>query len=500
VSQPNRVIVVDPCDATRDMLARRLQAQGYTVDGVADPAAGADLALGSPPVAVVADLWMPTISGVQLCRLLRTEPATAEVPIILCGDTDEPRNRFWAERAGANAYVQKRRTGELVRSLARAVAAAPRQDSFFFQLAGGTLDVRDRIARYLDGALFDSVIAAEVRALATCGTFERLFDLFVQFLSQVVHYRWVAVSMDSPDCLGVHHHPALGGAAEIEARAALGLGARGEAVRIEDEDAFDGDAASPAMVWPIPFGNSNIGKIGLSLRSQDDTKAVAKLLALVARELGGPIRITSLVEESQRLASTDPLTSLLNRRAFGSAMTLEVARSERHGYPLSLALLDVDHFKQVNDRRGHASGDLVLAALGGLLRGGLLRRTDLAARWGGEEFVVAYLSTSQESARVAADRLREAVEGLAIEDAAGVPIPITASIGVAELHPGDTLEALVERADKAMYASKAAGRNRVSVGAAAPRRSATKGLKGASEGTVVSIRPRRIVSEVPCAK
>src|SRR5262245_65159682 len=116
-----RVIVVDPSDVTRDVLARRLRAQGYAVDETAVPAEGADMALRAPPAAVIADLWMPSISGVQLCRLLRSEPATAEVAIVLSSDVDEPRNRFWAERAGANAYVAKGRTGELVRALAKAV-------------------------------------------------------------------------------------------------------------------------------------------------------------------------------------------------------------------------------------------------------------------------------------------------------------------------------------------------------------------------------------------
>src|SRR5205823_321074 len=131
--------------------------------------------------------------------------------------------------------------------------------------------------------------------------------------------------------------------------------------------------------------------------------------------LGGPLRIASLVEESQRLAATDMLTGLMNRRAFASAIDLELARAGRHGYPLSLILVDVDHFKLVNDRRGHGAGDRVLAAMGSLLKGAL-RRTDMAARWGGEEFVVAYLSTGRDGAALAAERLRRAIEELVVLD------------------------------------------------------------------------------------
>ncbi len=459
-----RVIVIDPSASTREVLARRLSAQGYVVEQTGDPAMGAEMALAAPPAAVVADLWMPTISGVQLCRLLRSEPATAAVAILLCGDTDEPKNRFWAARAGANACVSKGRTGDVVRALAEAIASSAKEEGFFFQMSGGSVGVRDRIAQHLDEALFDAVIAAEVRALASCETFGRLFDLLVQFLSQVISYRWIAVSADSERCLGIHHALLAGESAEAEVRTLLDLPAVVTALKIEEADAFDVAATSPAIVYEIPFGDTSLGKIAISLRSQDDTATAAKVMSLVARELAGPIRITSLIEESRRLASTDPLTGLLNRRAFAAAMEREVLRSERHGYPLSVALLDLDHFKLVNDRRGHASGDAVLAAVGRLLQGGLLRRTDLAARWGGEEFVICFLSTPIDRGALAAERVRGAIENLVVFDARGEPVPITASLGLVELTPGETMDTLVARADRAMYASKAAGRNRVSIG------------------------------------
>ncbi len=215
-----RIIIVDPCAEGREVIARRLRAQGYEVDEAADPETGADMALSSPPSVVVADLWMPSISGVQLCRLLRSEPATAQVAIVLCGEADDPRDRFWAERAGADAYVRKRRTGDVVRAIARVARPTEPSDSFFFQLGGGTVAIRDRIARHLDAALFDSVIASEARALATADTFERLFDLFVQFLSQVTHSRWVALSTGTPQHLGVHRNPSSLEAETTEARAA----------------------------------------------------------------------------------------------------------------------------------------------------------------------------------------------------------------------------------------------------------------------------------------
>jgi diguanylate cyclase (GGDEF)-like protein len=127
-------------------------------------------------------------------------------------------------------------------------------------------------------------------------------------------------------------------------------------------------------------------------------------------------------------------------------------------------MLDVDHFKHINDQRGHASGDRVLAGLGALLIEHL-RKGDIAARWGGEEFVIALTSTDRESAPIAAERLRAAIEALIVTDGNGERIPITASLGVAAWRSSETVESVVDNADRAMYASKAAGRNRVTVAA-----------------------------------
>src|SRR5882757_7466877 len=115
------------------MLAERLRMQGYHVVAAAGPAEGAVTALSNPPSAVIADLWMPSISGVQLCRLLKAEPATENVPVVLRGP-DGPRNRFWAKRAGASSYVVKGRMGDLVRALARAIETAQPSADFFTTL------------------------------------------------------------------------------------------------------------------------------------------------------------------------------------------------------------------------------------------------------------------------------------------------------------------------------------------------------------------------------
>jgi two-component system cell cycle response regulator len=186
------------------------------------------------------------------------------------------------------------------------------------------------------------------------------------------------------------------------------------------------------------------------------------LTRLIGRELGGAIQMAALIEESQRLAATDALTSLANRRAFIRGMETEIARCNRHGGEVAMLLLDVDHFKSINDERGHTVGDRVLASIGGQLRQ-QLRASDHVARWGGEEFVVGLTGTDPGGARVAAERLRRAIADMEVHVEGGGPVRVTASIGLAAWRPRETLDSVIARADAAMYASKAAGRNRVTV-------------------------------------
>jgi diguanylate cyclase (GGDEF)-like protein len=455
------ILIIDPDDQERDVLVERLSMQGYRVTAFAGPIDGAHAALNSPPSAVVADLWMHGISGVQLTRLLGGEAATERVPVILRGP-DNPRNRFWAERAGAVAYVVKGQMRNLVLALTKCIAPVD-DDAFFTQLQGADSDIRDRIAAHLDAALFESVLSSEVRALSTCGEFDHLFDALAQFVSQVMSYRWWALAVGTPFHMGLHCHPAVAEESESEARKVLEIPPGCGVLRIVDEDAASNARCFPSLVRSINFGSATIARIALCENDQGAPQDT-RIIDIISRELGGPLRITSLVEEAQRAATTDPLTGLMNRRAFLYALELERARSVRHAYALSLLLLDVDHFKLINDKRGHAAGDTVLSALARLLQH-QARKVDIVGRWGGEEFVVALSGAEDAGAQMAAERIRAAVQGMVVEDENGQEVRVTISIGACSMIAGESAEQLLDRADQAMYQAKAGGRNRVVVGA-----------------------------------
>lgn len=175
------------------------------------------------------------------------------------------------------------------------------------------------------------------------------------------------------------------------------------------------------------------------------------------RELAQSNRALELREvEIRRLALTDVLTGVGNRRRLDEALVSEIARSVRSGQMLSLVILDIDYFKKVNDTWGHMAGDRVLQETGAVLLA-LLRPFDVVTRMGGEEFVVFLPTTTLQDAMDCAERLRLGIEGRDF----GLSSQITASFGVSCLMPGETGASLLARADTALYDAKQAGRNRV---------------------------------------
>ncbi|WP_296700301.1 diguanylate cyclase [Thiocapsa sp. UBA6158] len=164
--------------------------------------------------------------------------------------------------------------------------------------------------------------------------------------------------------------------------------------------------------------------------------------------------------ELRQLASTDALTGAWNRRHFEQTAAAEIARIQRYGEPLSLILFDIDHFKSINDNCGHQMGDQVLAELTQRVRS-TLRASDLLARWGGEEFVVMMPHCGETEAMHLAERIRTLVGTRPF----GTIGTVTASFGVAQFAPGQTLDAWFKRVDDALYRAKEGGRNRVVAGA-----------------------------------
>lgn len=201
-----------------------------------------------------------------------------------------------------------------------------------------------------------------------------------------------------------------------------------------------------------------VGDDPYRLRHIRMTSRLFKFIATLTEELA------QANQALKDLAERDPLTGILNRRVFNERLAAEIARCLRHGGHVSIALLDVDHFKQINDTYGHLAGDRILRSLGTAVEGAM-RQTDTLFRYGGEEFAILMPETGKAGASHAAERIRRAIEThrSGRDDGEALP-PITASLGVAT-HPehAPNARSLLIAADLALYRAKAAGRNRVAI-------------------------------------
>lgn len=185
---------------------------------------------------------------------------------------------------------------------------------------------------------------------------------------------------------------------------------------------------------------------------------VAKWISDIGVKLGRQTKdLAEAVRTVEQMATTDMLTGLLNRRVMTDLAEAELKQSARSGAPVCVALIDLDHFKDINDRFGHHAGD---SALQGFAQSTApqLRQVDKLARWGGEEFLLLLPQLTDTEALNALERLRQTVEGLVFKDHA--LMQLTFSVGIAQAQPDETLEQLVDRADRAVYEAKRDGRNR----------------------------------------
>jgi len=221
--------------------------------------------------------------------------------------------------------------------------------------------------------------------------------------------------------------------------------------------------AARTLVYAAQYGAS------LSLFDDSVLNVVffaAGTLALPALTLGAVMMVNAdIIKRTTWAADHDHLTGAWSRRAFFALAEREVERVHRGGQPLSVLIFDVDHFKDINDTHGHACGDRVLADI--VLRAEtVIRSVDTCARLGGEEFAVLLPDTGEETARVVAERLRAALDRGVDAGEAGL-VRYTVSIGLATLQAGESLAALLGRADAALYDAKDGGRNRVCAAASA---------------------------------
>lgn len=475
-----RVLVVDDSEITRAILARTLRGAGYEVLEARDGAEGALKALRERPSVVVTDLEMPTMDGFPLLRLLKADPLSSHIPVLILTSHGEAASRFWSLRTGADAYLTKDyRPQHLVATVARLVAASeaamPRAQVGVEDNGAtlGPLDVLARVARQLDASLLQATLINSLleRGMAA-GDFHEASRVALEILGQVVDARCLAVAVAEPEAVTVEIlllEPIR--QREVDALRDLVVGSLdappAHPVHIHVEGPVGDDREGPsldleqAVLLQLAVREAQ-GLLVLVPRDRERfSRAASGLVHALAGHLTLVLDNARLSQRLHEMSTRDGLTRQLNHRAIYERLTEELERARRYRYPLSVILCDMDHFKEVNDTYGHLAGDSVLREGAEVLRASL-RAGDLLGRYGGEEFLAVLPQIELEAARAAAERLRLGLEGLPVPLPMAPQVRITASFGVAsmdELGAGATSDLLVSLADRRLYEAKAAGRN-----------------------------------------
>ncbi|MDA8411886.1 MAG: sensor domain-containing diguanylate cyclase, partial [Treponema sp.] len=235
------------------------------------------------------------------------------------------------------------------------------------------------------------------------------------------------------------------------------------------KDALQELGLASFAAFPIVDRGQSLGSLGVAFKDETALdEARSSLFETMARQLGSIVRAAMLHAELERanarldiLASTDALTHLPNRRTALRVLEREISRAKRLGSKISVIMCDIDHFKLFNDRHGHDCGDYVLVQTATLIADSL-RSTDLASRWGGEEFLLILGNADPEGVVGLAERIRKRVQA-AVMEYEGLRLSVTITLGVAISSPDLGGDAVIAKADEALYEGKRLGRNRVGV-------------------------------------
>lgn len=479
-----KILIAEDSRTQATLMKLALQRRGYEVVLAGDGIEAIKMAWQECPDLVVSDVVMPRLNGYQVCRLLRDDQATSRIPVVLLTSLDQRQDAFWGLKSGADKFITKggdipslvAQIHEFLEGRAPGASAQDRAGREACRVEGDA-DVMERVIHLLDKNLFESTVAAEIQDLVNnLDQLEATVLGVLEILRKVVDFHVGAIHLGGDEehglCLLVN---------KPVDRRFLDLLA-GQLVR-ETPAGEHGAAPEPQIVdrqklleLPGPHpelpGSVLIARLTTKGRPSGSVaiaaaeagaypERVERTFEMIARQANIVVDYARLYESTKRLSITDGLTKLFNHRYFQDALKREFTRSDRHRNPLSLALLDIDHFKRFNDTYGHQQGDVVLQELARTLRG-QVRSLDVVARYGGEEFAVIMPDAQPEVALRVAERLRAAVETHPVPGPSG-PLRVTISLGVASAPHAElaTPAALIAAADRALYRAKELGRNRV---------------------------------------
>jgi two-component system cell cycle response regulator len=459
------------------MLERMLGSAGLSVVTAEDGLQALEKAAAEDVGLVILDVSMPRMNGYQACRLLKAEPATRDLPVVILTTHDQPGDKFWGAETGADYYITKDVEPERIVHLVKQVLAEhPPIARARTQPAGrSSVDILSRVNALLDRKLYEATLLSELGRLARSSVqFDVTFTAVMEVLARAVDFTLGGMGFvegDDLDLVLALRRPAAAAAVESvrERIVQATVNARGGPLgrvrsRVAASEASGPEQPSLPELTTVPVLAS--GKLtgllavagGASARPSPDTQRFLEALAAQAHIV---LENSRLFERVRELSIRDSLTMLYNHRHILEQVAQAVERADRYQETVSVVMVDIDHFKAVNDEYGHLAGDALLRQLALLLQDSV-RSVDAVGRYGGEEFLLLLPHTADEEARRLADRIRARIQACAFR-VGDRTHRLTVSMGVFSCPSPLVVSAadLVREADRALYRAKGAGRNRV---------------------------------------
>lgn len=476
-----KILIADDSPLVLRMIEKMLTGAGFAVVTARDGIEAIERAFGEDVGLVILDVMMPRMNGYQACRLLKSEPSTRDLPVVILTSKDQAGDRFWGLETGADYYITKdaepHRILELVKKVVASGEGVSRPRSAEGQRTSA--DILSRVNELLDRKLYEATILSEIGRIArSLVHFDETFTSVMAIVARVVDFTvggMAFVEEEDLDVVLLLHRPAAPPVVE-EAKARLleAIGReRGGApfkkiqARLFAPTGADPHAATETILggfasFPIVTNSRLTGLLALG------GKAAARIsgetdsfLAQVANQAQIVTENSRLFDRVKNLSIRDGLTDLFNHRYSIDLLAQEFGRVGRYAGGVGLLMIDIDYFKKINDEHGHPAGDAVLREAARILKD-TLRAVDALGRYGGEEFMAVLPHTTHEEALQTGERLRKAVADHVFR-AGERELRATISVGVA-CYPSEKVDsphALIREADKALYVAKEAGRNRV---------------------------------------
>lgn len=480
------ILLVDDSPLIINVMSGFLKNHGFKVHTANNGVEAIEKTFKELPDLIILDVMMPKMNGYQVCRLLKSDPETSHIPIVILTVKDHTYDKYWGAQIGADGYLSKESDHTLLLNKIKDLLQKKRKVTHVKSLIRENISISDvdiisKVNDLLDKKLFEATILNEMNSLIEKGVadFKSTADIVMGTVAKIVGYNVGIIIIIEEHNIErffiINHDISEHYLKKVEEYSGNYLKENiirmpsSMATTIINTDKLkqtNGLGKKNIVFFDTPIKHGGTLN-GLIILAQDESERIdgkeTEFFKTALRQAYVVIENSWLYNKIKRIAITDSLTGIYNHGFLYENLCKEYNRAERNNLALTLLMIDIDYFKKINDTYGHRQGDAILHKLSQLLKD-YMRSYDTLGRYGGEEFAIILPETDIKAGLILAERLRIRVGEYNFGDMHTI-IKSTISIGVSSYsHAGTkSAEDLINRADKALYRAKNEGRNRVCV-------------------------------------